>query len=211
MTRKSDASIYNSLFPTRLKLLLSETGTSQQELGAVLGVQRQTISMYVNGQIRPDIDALAIIANHFDVTTDWLLGLTDDRERKPIATDELQLSEEAIRKIKTYHERITIGHRRKCSSLEAIIEHIDFEELLWDLDQAFAGCSEAIAAYESGETEYQGEQDAINAADTLEGTRWTVITSAKYAEYLVYRAQQVFSEIINDISDVKNVHEIMEY
>ena len=211
MTRKSDATVYNSVFPSRLKTLLSDSKVSQQELGAILGVQRQTINMYVNGQIRPDIDALAIIAKHFDVTTDWLLGLTNDRERNPIATDELQLSEEAIKKIITYHEKRTYRNGRMNSSLEAIIEHVEFEELLGDLDEAFAWCNEALVAHECGYTEYEGEKEAVEADSVLEGTRWTVITSAKYAEYLVYRAQQLFSEIINDISDVKSVHETMEY
>lgn len=211
MTRKTEPTIYNLAFPSRLRMLLSESGVSQQELGSVLGVQRQTINMYVNGQIRPDIDALAIIAQHFKVTTDWLLGLSNDRNIVPIATDDLQLSETAIRKIKNYHEERTFGYRRAFSSIEAIIEHDDFEELLEDLDKAFSECSEALAAYSSGYTESDGEKEAIKAADYLENTHWTVITSAKYAEYLVYRAQQVFNKIINDISDVEKVHDTMEY
>lgn len=211
MTRKTEPSVYNSPFPSRLRSLLSESGVSQQELGSVLGVQRQTINMYVNGQIRPDIDALAIIAQHFNVTTDWLLGLTNDRNIVPIATDDLQLSETAVKKIKEYHERRTFGYRRAFSSIEAVIEHGDFEELLEDLDRAFSECSEALAAHSAGYTESEGEKEAIHAADSLEDTRWTVITSAKYAEYLVYRAQQVFTQIINDISDVESVHNIMEY
>lgn len=211
MTHRETSKAYNSLFPTRLKLLLTESNTSQQELGSVLGVQRQTVNMYVNGQIRPDIDALAIIAQHFDVTTDWLLGLTNDRRRNPIATDELGLSEEAITKLKNYCEKTPLGGIHWGSSIDAVLSHVDFEELLEVLDNALYKCSEVIAAYSSGETEFDGEKAAINAFDYLENTRWTVITSAKYAEYLVYSAQQLFNQIVADISNVKAVHDIMEY
>lgn len=211
MARKTEASVYNSLFPSRLKTLLLDAGISQQELGAVLGVQRQTINMYVNGQIRPDIDALAIIANYFNVTTDWLLGLTDDRERKPAATDELQLSEEAIKKIKSYNEWDTVGYKRLFSSLDAIIVHDDFDELLGCLDNVFSECHDVLSAHTRGCTESDDEKKAIKAAEYLKDSQWTVITSAKHAMYLIYCAQQVFSRIINDISDAERVCDIMEY
>ena len=79
------------------------------------------------------------------------------------------------------------------------------------LDEAFLHCNEALTAHSLGKTEMDGEKSAINAAKLLDNTRWTVIPSAKYAEYLVFSAQQLFNRIISDISDVDSVHEIMEY
>lgn len=211
MTRKRSNVFVDLKFPDRLKQILTETNTTQQELADMLGVQRQTVSLYVNGQIRPDIGALSTIGQYFDVTTDWLLGLTSDRKKRPIATDELGLSEESINKIKSYSKGRNYGHVRAFSSLDAIISHIDFEELLGTLDEAFGNCSEALMAHSCGETETAGEQAAINAAGELEGTRWTVITSAKYAKYLVYTSQQLFNRIISDISDIDSIDDIMEY
>lgn len=198
-------------FPNRLKQILSETSTTQQELADILGVQRQTVSLYVNGQIRPDISALSAIGQHFDVTTDWLLGLTDDRKKHPTAVDELGLSEESVDKIKSYNVYRNYGQKLATSSLDMIISHIDFEELLGTLDQAFYNCYEALIAHSNGETETAGEKVAIQAGKELDGTRWTVITSAKYAQYSIYRAQQLFNRIISDISEVESIEDAMEY
>lgn len=211
MTNKR-GSIFSELkFHSRLKQILSETDTTQQELADILGVQRQTVSLYVNGQIRPDISALSAIGQHFDVTTDWLLGLTDDRKKHPTAVDEMGLSEESIDKIKSYNEYGNYGQKLETSSLDMIISHIDFEELLGTLDEAFHRCHKTLIAHSHGETETAGEKVAMQAAKELGGTRWTVITSAKYAQYLIYRAQQLFNRIISDISEVESIEDVMEY
>ena len=211
MTRKRGSAFIDLKFPDRLKQLLTENGITQQELADILGVQRQTVSLYVSGQIRPDIGALAVIAQHFCVSTDWLLGLTNDRNRSPVATDELGLSEQAVTKIKNYVKGRTFGRVRAFSSLDMIASHDDFEELLGSMDNAFSHCSEVLMAHSCGETEVAGEEAAIRAADELEGTRWTVVTSTHYARYLVYSAQQVFNRMISDLSKVEEVCEIMEY
>lgn len=211
MTRKKSNVFTELKFPERLKQILSETGTTQQELADILGVQRQTVSLYVNGQIRPDIGALSAIAQYLNVTTDWLLGLTADRKKQPIATDVLGLSEVSVNKIKNYSKGKEYGHVRAFSSLDTIISHDSFEDLLETLDAAFSSCSEALMAHSCGQTETDGERAAICAADKLEGTRWTVITCAKYAQYLVYASQQLFNKIISDISEVDRIDDIMEY
>ena len=202
MTRKKSSTIENVKFSERLKQILSEINTTHQELADILGVQRQTVSLYTNGQIRPDISTLALIGQHFGVTTDWLLGLTADRKKHPTATDELGLSENSAYKLMAYGESRICGRVRKLSSLDMVISHDDFEELLETLDSAFGKCSEALMAHSCGETEASGD---------LEGTRWTVISSAQYAQYLVYRAQQIFNRIISDISEVEKLTDIMEY
>lgn len=125
--------------------------------------------------------------------------------------DELGLSEESVDKIKSYNEYRNYGKKLETSSLEMIISHIDFEELLGTLDEAFYSCYEALMAHSHGETETAGEKVAIQAAKELDGTRWTVITSAKHAQYSIYRAQQLFNRIISDISEVESIEDVMEY
>lgn len=111
--------------------------------------------------------------------------------KHPTATDELGLSENSAYKLMAYGEGRICGRVRKLFSLDMVISHDDFEELLKTLDSAFGSCSEALMAHSCGETEASGN---------LGGTRWTVITSAQYAQYLVYRAQQIFNRIISVIA-----------
>lgn len=211
MVKRSSIAFPNLKFSERLKQIMGETNSTHQELASLLGVQRQTVGLYVNGQIRPDIESLAVISEHFDVTTDWLLGLTNDRKKAPIATDELNLSEESINKIKAYTSRTSGPLHKNVVALDYLISHIDFEELLYDIDDAICHCDEVLTAHSQGATEMSGEKVAVEASKLLDGTRWTVITSAKYAEYLTYETQRIFNRIILDITGADKIHEIMEY
>ena len=62
---------------TRIKELRKEFGLSQVELALRMEVTKQTISNWENENIQPSIDMLVGLANVFNVTTDYLLGLDD--------------------------------------------------------------------------------------------------------------------------------------
>lgn len=61
----------------RIKELRKEFGLSQVDLASRLEVTKQTISNWENENIQPSIDMLVDLANVFNVTTDYLLGLDD--------------------------------------------------------------------------------------------------------------------------------------
>ena len=61
----------------RIKELRKEFGLSQVELATRMEVTKQTISNWENENIQPSIDMLVDLANVFNVTTDYLLGLDD--------------------------------------------------------------------------------------------------------------------------------------
>ena len=62
---------------TRIKELRKEFGLSQVELALRMEVTKQTISNWENENIQPSVDMLVGLANVFNVTTDYLLGLDD--------------------------------------------------------------------------------------------------------------------------------------
>jgi len=61
-------------FKVRLKELRIENNESQQELGRVLNMSKMAISHWESGHSEPSIAQLIIIANHFDVSVDYLIG-----------------------------------------------------------------------------------------------------------------------------------------
>ena len=61
----------------RIKELRKDFGLSQVELAMRMEVTKQTISNWENGNIQPSVDMLVGLANVFNVTTDYLLGLDD--------------------------------------------------------------------------------------------------------------------------------------
>ncbi|AKC63139.1 DNA-binding protein [Clostridium sporogenes] len=67
------------MFGDRLKELREEKEMTQEELGKLLNVSRQTISGYEAGAIEPSISNLIKLANIFNISLDYLLGRTKER------------------------------------------------------------------------------------------------------------------------------------
>lgn len=61
-------------FNTILKTLRLKEHMTQEQLGNRLGVTKVTISNYEKGTIEPDFQKLILLADVFDVSTDYLLG-----------------------------------------------------------------------------------------------------------------------------------------
>ena len=60
-----------------IKELRKEKGLSQEKLAAVLGVTQDSISLWELDKRIPDTLYVVEMAKLFDVTTDYLLGLSD--------------------------------------------------------------------------------------------------------------------------------------
>jgi transcriptional regulator with XRE-family HTH domain len=93
----------------RLKQLRVKHGYSQEALAEMLNLGSRQIWRYENGQTSPDGQIVAKIAQVFDVSTDYLLGLTDDPT--PYHRTSVKLSEK---------ERAVVAAMRRGEPLEAV-------------------------------------------------------------------------------------------
>lgn len=66
-------------FSKTLKELREGCGLSQTELADIIGISRGSISFYENADRAADIETLYTIAKFFNVSTDYLLGITKFR------------------------------------------------------------------------------------------------------------------------------------
>ncbi len=66
------------VFTKRFQQLSKEAGGNQVQLAEKIGMTQATISRYLNGA-HPNLRAVCFIAQSFAVSTDWLLGLKDQR------------------------------------------------------------------------------------------------------------------------------------
>ena len=64
-------------FPKRLKELRLAHGETQKDLANAIEVGRTTISEYESGKIVPKQEGLLRIANHFNVSVDYLTGVSN--------------------------------------------------------------------------------------------------------------------------------------
>lgn len=66
------------MFGNKLKSLRSNLGKTQEEIAKSLGLSRAAYSHFENGRNEPDYETLKKISEYFHVSTDYLLGRTDD-------------------------------------------------------------------------------------------------------------------------------------
>jgi transcriptional regulator with XRE-family HTH domain len=64
-----------------------KSGLSQESLAEQLGVSRQAISKWENGDAEPEISKLRLLAMAFGVTTDWLLNEEEPEKEKNISLE----------------------------------------------------------------------------------------------------------------------------
>ncbi|WP_302191994.1 helix-turn-helix domain-containing protein [uncultured Ruminococcus sp.] len=87
----------------RIVSLREEKGETQQELADAIGITRQSLSRYEIAARTINIEVLGTLAQHFGVSADYLLGLSDVRSMEQdmqAACEMTGLSEETITKLK---------------------------------------------------------------------------------------------------------------
>lgn len=100
----------------RIVELREEKGETQQELANAIGITRQTLSRYEIAARTVNVDVLAALAQHFKVSADYLLGLSDIRstvQNMQTACEVTGLSEKAIENIKSLEYRMPDKIRKK--------------------------------------------------------------------------------------------------
>lgn len=80
---------------------------SQEEVAQSIGISRARYSHYETARSEPDHEVLESLANYFGVSTDYLLGLTDDPKPISIYTSSGFL-EKALRTMKSQRGQATI-------------------------------------------------------------------------------------------------------
>lgn len=67
-------------FSYRLTVLLDDNNMTQTQLAKMIGTSNVTICRYLTGERTPRIDVLIKIAAVFNVSLDYLLGISDDKD-----------------------------------------------------------------------------------------------------------------------------------
>lgn len=78
----------------RLKELREAKHESQQRLAVMLEVSQAMISRYELEQTSPDASVIILLAKHYGVSADYLLGLSDDK--LPYSKSNLSKKEQEI-------------------------------------------------------------------------------------------------------------------
>lgn len=89
-------------FDKKFKELRKNQKLKQWELADILDTDRSTITKWETGKSKPTSDMLVAIADYFNVSTDYLLDISDSNDeslpeqKKPINTDGLSANKKAL-------------------------------------------------------------------------------------------------------------------
>ena len=70
------------IFSDRLKSLRTQKQLKQSELAEIIGVRNTAVSMMESGERGPSVEVLCALADYFDVSLDYLVGRSDDPQRR---------------------------------------------------------------------------------------------------------------------------------
>ena len=101
----------------RLKELREQRRLNQEGLALKLNVSQSTISAYEVGERAPDFDTLIAIANLFDVSLDYLAGLSDLKQ--PIRQSDLSPNE--LEHLHTYRQLSDIEKGKVSAYIDGLL------------------------------------------------------------------------------------------
>ena len=203
MPRKSEPAVITEkkIFPTRLRELMQLHNTTQKALADAIEMRPQTVSLYVLGQSNPDIDSLKKIAEYFDVSADYLLGLAKEKSTDPemrISCKYTGLSEPAIEFL---HSRSSNREFLDyISILSELLESNTIERVLNTMQLAlllFMG--DNMKESWGVPTEIPNE-DYKMAESMIMSTGQVTLAYSEAAKYFMLQASRALEEAIHEIS-----------
>jgi len=186
----------NLLFAIRLNQIMKENEISQTTMANYIGCTRQAISQYTSGKNLPNIEVLFHISKFLNVTTDWLVGLsnakTHDASIQSISK-KTGLSEKAIINISNDSFALEDNHTLKYhflyfTYLNKVLEHEKFTQIVTSLQDVYS-TYKSLMDYKNAN---------VNNEDTLDEYK------SMHAFYL-WTIETKFTSIVSDV--VKDVYE----
>ncbi len=121
-------------FAKAIRKIMKENNLTQEELGKIIGVARQTISQYASGQSIPDVNIIYSIKEKFGLSADYVLGYAEaTKPSNEMILKELGIDENACEILKSYIKKNSTNRKNdKIKMLNYLIENIE-DDLLENL------------------------------------------------------------------------------
>ena len=193
-----------------LKMLRESAGLSQEALAKKISISQSALGNYERGTRAPDKEIVVKLANFFDVSCDFLLGVSKDRRREMNLADLTGLSDFTI----DFMKQLPYGVK---TEIDAIIKKKP--ELLRWLLYTIADLSRAAKTFSKervGTVELDPEtvssvtipvleaaQDANKKFETTGSSACLAVLSGEAVfQYSLYQAQQHFTYLLTKALNV---------
>ncbi|AQP58395.1 TPA_asm: helix-turn-helix domain-containing protein [Listeria monocytogenes] len=148
------------MFGNRLKQLRKNNNKTQEDISKILGISRGAYSHIENGRNEPDMETIVKLANIFGVSTDYLLGRSNNGFIDTIAAHiDSNATEEEIKEILAY-----IEEKRKEYANE---EEIDITDIAAKKDTDVAKFVEENPDFKAVAARVMDDEEAVKAVKTF--------------------------------------------
>ena len=202
MKRTTDKNNRLPVFTNRFRELQGER--TNTEFADFLGMSRQTVGFYCNGDRIPDAVVLRQIADKCAVSADWLLGITNlvHKESNEETASSLDLPEKFIQRVQFMrnHEGLFLEK----DALKYILESDEFWEAIETIAAAAIGCLRIGQEGIDGEIEDEILSEIRRLEDEvteLTNGVFCVSRACFRLDGLLFRAQQCFNKAVKDYLD----------
>lgn len=186
-------------FSENIGVLISQLreakGETQQALADSLGVKRETVNQWENGTRQIKAEAIKSLAQHFNTSADFLLGLTNastDNKNLQFVCDYTGLSEDAILELLHAKRNFPKGNSGNGVANDFISYYfLSLMHYLSRIQESAERAKEAIA---------QSKKDFPDLK-AFKGNVWDIIDPLNAVEESLEISLFRFSKICNDIPD----------
>ncbi|HAA4247508.1 TPA_asm: transcriptional regulator [Listeria monocytogenes] len=148
------------MFGKRLKQLRKNNNKTQEDISKILGISRGAYSHIENGRNEPDMETIVKLANIFGVSTDYLLGRSNNGFIDTIAAHiDSNATEEEMEEILAY-----IEEKRKEYANE---EEIDITDIAAKKDADVAKFVEENPDFKAVAARVMDDEEAVKAVKTF--------------------------------------------
>ncbi|EOK4613467.1 helix-turn-helix domain-containing protein [Listeria monocytogenes] len=148
------------MFGNRLKQLRKNNNKTQEDISKILGISRGAYSHIENGRNEPDMETIVKLANIFGVSTDYLLGRSNNGFIDTIAAHiDSNATEEEMEEILAY-----IEVKRKEYANE---EEIDITDIAAKKDADVAKFVEENPDFKAVAARVMDDEEAVKAVKTF--------------------------------------------
>ena len=186
----------------RLKDLRVERGLKLEELAEQTGISKSALGSYENDDYKEiNHGSLLKLADFYQVSVDYLLGLTDNREYLDTPLAELHLTDEAVALLKSGR----VNNRLLCE----MMAHKDFIRLLADIeiyvDRVASMQVQSLNAYVD-----VVRQEIIDRYQPGEDDPHLRVLRAAHLDEDEYFSQLVSEDLRRVIQDIRAAHKVAE-
>lgn len=205
--RKPKTNEYNSIFSQRLRELIDKNNLTLPELAIQINTTRQSIGQWKNGDTVPNIIMLKSIAEFFNVSADYLLGLTENTSTN---ISEIGISNKTGFSTSTVENILNLSAEHK-TILDKIINELLKSDLLEKFEELKENNIKLINLYQTDSIYnklVEDEELTYNTIDNADELNGKFIFKDEYSKLLLFEIKYIFFDIIRNLSDYNKMIEL---